>query len=574
MFTGTDVFGRKPGVCPSGGQARVRFRLNQRGTKPLEGAVHPERAAVAATPAANPAATGLRDTAIATAAGLLVLLASFANLLTFHEYPWLQPEVGLAVLLFVALAVCVGGLYAAVGSLGRTLLQIFLVFLAFELNFGMTVAVVGTPAVMLVLRRHAMPFVAIAAAVVLLTEAIGLGAETADDRAQFQRTAGVASADAPILVHLILDEHVGVEGLLGDAPEVDAMRDRLLAFYADKGFRHFGGAYSRHFYTSNSVPETLNFGTPQPEIETDLAANAWFDRLGELGFAIHVRQTEHLRYCDNDFVVSCRTRRTYDAYDLVDANLPAVDKATLLINEMALLSRVINAMAATYNIVGNAGRYAGLPVLPYYGLRDHRLPAAIGGLNTIDEVSGILRKAMPGNAYFVHVLVPHHPFVFNAGCGLLRASEWRDRSGSARLKPLREISYFDQITCLLTHLEALLENLEANPAGRNAVVLVHGDHGSRITDVDPTVETVGEFSDADLIASYSTLFAVKGPGIDPGYEPRRVSVAMLLKALADAELGELAPPMHPDAVHQVILQNEIGEPVKPHPLPDWWVDPP
>ena len=47
----------------------------------------------------------------------------------------------------------------------------------------------------------------------------------------------------PPVVHILLDEHIGIEGLGGDAA-ADAMKERLRSFYVNNGFRLFGGAYS------------------------------------------------------------------------------------------------------------------------------------------------------------------------------------------------------------------------------------------------------------------------------------------------------------------------------------------
>ena len=52
--------------------------------------------------------------------------------------------------------------------------------------------------------------------------------------------------------------------------------------------------------------------------------------------------------------------------------------------------------------------------------------------------------------------------------------------------------------------------LAAVPAGlrQDAVVIVHGDHGSRIARNDPTAVERTLFSAADYADLYSTLFAV------------------------------------------------------------------
>lgn len=531
-------------------------------------AVNPAKTPVAADGHSERWSPLLREAGVATGAGILVLLASLANFLGHNEYPLWTPEVGVATLALVAVAASVGLTYLVVGQLGRVLLQHCLVFMALDLNFDFIVAVVGTVAIGLVLRQRMLLFIAIAAGVVLVTQAagVGLGATTGSAPS----VPGAQRSDAPLLVHVVLDEHIGIEGLI-DTPRGVAMREKLIAFYSGNGFRLFGGAYSHYLHTVNSMPEVLNFGALPPVASFDVNPNAYFDRLGELGYGIHVWQTDFLRYCDNAFVVSCRTRRAFDAHDLVEAPLPATVKAKLLIDSMATLSDGIGNLSIIYDGAALAGRYVGLR-LPLYRLRDRPMPAAVGALETIDAVVAELRGASRGEAYFVHDLVPHDPFILTPECGIKQAHDWQNRSGPRAAKERREEAYFDQIDCLLVRLQVLLDAIAASPAGEDAIVLIHGDHGSRITDVDPTVETEGRFTDADLIAGYSALFAVRASGIAPGYESRRLSLSELVTALAGSGFAEIDVPHEPDRVHLIVLENRETEPVKQFPLPAWWVD--
>ena len=380
------------------------------------------------------------------------------------------------------------------------------------------------------------------------------------------------AGSGPPLVHIILDEHAGVEGLLGDAPEVVAMRDKLVTFYSDNGFRVFGGAYSRYFHSTNSIPEFLNFGDLKPAVEKEIAVNAWFDRLGAMGYRINVSQTDFLRYCENAHVVSCDTRRAFGANYLEAAPIPAVEKTALLLNELVGLSRVLKATVRLYNIGGNAGRLAGLDALPHYAPEDHMLPAALGALQAIDGLGATLANAEAGNAYFLHALVPHYPFLLAPDCSVERLAKWQHRSGTRSDREARERAYFAQISCLMTRLETIVRSLDSSVAGKDAIVLIHGDHGSRITDVDPQVENEDRFSDEDVVRGHSALFVVRAPGIEPGYEPRRAPIAGLLRALANSRLTGIDVP--PISSHVVVLEDTLTNPVKPHPLPDWWVDPP
>jgi hypothetical protein len=418
------------------------------------------------------------------------------------------------------------------------------------------------------------PFLGIAAGVVLVTGLAGFGSSSGSTQASQARPVPTGSS-ASVLVHIIFDEHIGVEGMLRDGADVLAMREELKSFYLRNGFRLFGGAYSQYLHTINSIPQILNLGVQQPRSAfsqrgSDLTINAYFDALGALEYRIHVSQTDFLNFCENASVVSCRTRRAADAHDLVDAAIPAGEKSRLLVNEMIKLSHLVTGAVASYDLIGFGARYLGLPV-PLHRLNIHRMPTAIGALESMGRLTEELRHAQPGNAYFMHELLPHYPYVVDGECRLKETSQWYNRRAGDVVKERREAGYFDQLSCLLTKLDTLLQALATSPAGANAIVVLHGDHGSRITDIDARAETESSFDDSDLVTGYATHFAVRAPGIEPGYEPRRMPAAKLLEAIVRSDFHSTEVSLPPGFVHSVMLENSELEPVREHPLPAWWV---
>src|SRR5687768_3733956 len=89
----------------------------------------------AGSPSSGVRRSRLREAALPTLAGGLVLLASLINFLTHNDYPLLRLEVGMVVVAVSGTAVIVGLIYAGGEKIGRALLQILLVYLAFDLNF-------------------------------------------------------------------------------------------------------------------------------------------------------------------------------------------------------------------------------------------------------------------------------------------------------------------------------------------------------------------------------------------------------------------------------------------------------
>jgi hypothetical protein len=107
-------------------------------------------------------------------------------------------------------------------------------------------------------------------------------------------------------------------------------------------------------------------------------------------------------------------------------------------------------------------------------------------------------------------------------------------------------------------------------AGDGAIVIVQGDHGSRIADVDPRADNLGRFSDDDMIAGFSTLHAVRAPGVAVGYDRRALPTALLLRELVESNFRN-ANPATPDGFSATVMLDRYDwRPVQRHPLPASW----
>ena len=95
-------------------------------------------------------------------------------------------------------------------------------------------------------------------------------------------------------------------------------------------------------------------------------------------------------------------------------------------------------------------------------------------------------------------------------------------------------------------LDELFEKMDHAGIFENAVVAIHGDHGSRIVKREPTIENEYELSREDIVDAYSTLFAVKFPNQVGYYETQPFPIEFLLeekvvKPLLE-EKGSVLPP--------------------------------
>jgi hypothetical protein len=514
----------------------------------------------------------LQRFAVPAAAGSAVLVGSLLNFLNYNDYPLLTPEVAIALGALVAAACLLAVAHRFAGRLGRYLMDIALLYLALDLNLDLGIAAgLGAVAAAILLNRYLLPGLALIFAVIIMTEALDL--DFSGESAAAQASLPAAGA-APILVHVILDEHIGVEGLPADDPEAAAARKALTAYFADNGFALFGGAYNEYMHTINAIPFLLNFGVQQPwhpESKDDgvrVARNAYFDRLRALGYAISVYQSDFVDFCTGQQLRACNEQRAAGLEPIATSDLPTADKAQLILYGFWSLSDAVVTASTLYDVCALLLQRAGLGA-PVIDIDLYSRTSTAVALDLADQLVADLRGARPGEAYFAHLLLPHYPYAARDDCTLERLADWRERRSAVHDIAERQDAYFEQLGCVQTKVAEILAALD----GRPSIVLLHGDHGSRITQHDPTVENEGEYGDADLIAGFSTLFAVRAPGLAPGYDAARLPVAKLLESLANSGFRSAAVELPAGFVPSVVLEDAYWRPIERHELPRAWTRP-
>jgi hypothetical protein len=338
-----------------------------------------------------------------------------------------------------------------------------------------------------------------------------------------------ASSALPPIVHLVLDEQIGVEGIPrefdADGEAARALRD----LYLSRGFQVFGRAYSRHFLSRDSFSAMFNNGEATRYAGTSrrvfIARNYLFADLNQRGYAIRVLQTDYLDFCEvqRDFEIEmCRSFSLETPAVLDDAELDVGVRAELLVGMLLRLAPRLPAPE-----VGRVSPLAASATLEV----------------AMDEIAAL----KPGVALFVHLMLPHFPYAYDSSCALRgdprtwaygEGAELAPDHYSAAGRALRYPLYLEQVGCAQQRVGELLDAIDANPAARGAWVVVQGDHGSRITTTRPSPSSARELSAADLSDGYSTLFAVRKPELEPRYD-RRV---LPIEALVPAALSQKALP--------------------------------
>ena len=335
------------------------------------------------------------------------------------------------------------------------------------------------------------------------------------------------SPELPVLVHVILDEQWGIGGLRaeGDTGTATFLSD----FYRKRGFEVYEAAYSRYRQTRESIPAALSLGHPlrfneksiAPAYNRSLQAIPYFEDLRRRGYAIHVYQSTYLDFCHvaGVPVASCETR-------------PGNSIANIGLLHGDWTKRAV--LAGRYFLIVTSHLYQRLHP---GGSPESRSSNAGGGLNVLEQVrDAIIRRPTGGTMFFVHALLPHRPVQLDAKCDAVSDPSLRDaafkriqRSDSSWQAEL--INLGGQIRCTHRVIAEILDALDSTVSREGSIVIIHGDHGSRMHQDIPK-DVLSEMSLRDLNGRFSTLLAVRRPGVPPTIQSEPVPVQDFLWELA------------------------------------------
>lgn len=512
-----------------------------------------------ASPAKEASQTGLERHLLPFASGLAILLASLVNFLIFNDYPLLRADVLIVAGGMAGACALMALLYPGQRPLVRAAMEGFLVGLVVDLNADGEILAVGAGvATMLFVffaRKSILPFALIIGITIIVTSILGLGTRQPwiETRQLTPETRGQTSP-LPAIVHIILDEHIGIEGLPATNPESRAMKAELRSFYEERGFAVFGRAYSEHMHTVNAIPDILNYGnrggTGASKTGVRVGKTMHFGRLRAQGYRLHLFQSNFADFCTDASSATCTTYIDSSLRPTLQVPLSAPERARLIAVKFAALSSLAKKIyGAAY-------------------LERMSLTSSVAAFAAAPRFAEQVRHAKRGEVYFAHLLIPHYPYVTNRDCRFLATSQWRQRMGTVPIRE-REAAYFEQLRCTTQQIDSILDAIAKSPAGGDAIVIVHGDHGSRVTNVDPQVANQGYFTEADLIAGYSTIFAVRSKGIAPGYREKPAKVSRLLEVVSRNNFHAL-PTDEAESDSSVMLDDDNWKPRARVPLPASW----
>lgn len=510
---------------------------------------------------------------------LLLVLTASLFLLLFDQSDHTSIEYyNHKTLFFLALLAVLGliALYFTPQRILQAPLILTIAVLMFELTTTKTWVIFPVCIAFLITRRHFLPILTLFATTIFLTTPINDWVErqfALPEKAAFSPE--TTQGSKPFILHVILDEHLGIDGFDAFAGDAALVKADLTKFYSDRKFKIFTGAYSRHYRTGNSIPEIFRYGVKAPYIDAQntrptVARHPYLTDLQLRGHAVSLLQSNWLPFCSRGEVASCVTYLANGPSAVSEFDMPALEKAKYILSAFIMLSPTLTKLSRQYDKILSAMRHTGLD-LPQIHATRRALNQTLRGALVLDQIARDMEHANFGQAYVAHAIFPHQPYAFDQSCAVKPFLDWLYGDAWVTNTPIgqRHQSYADQVRCSLKKMDRIFDAVENSPVGQNYIAIVHSDHGSRITHVEPETQNLGHFSDSDLIAGFSTFFAVRFPDQKAELVAGHIPVDMLLKNIVENDFRFISTDV-PETPQEIILNDANWRPELRHTLPGVW----
>jgi hypothetical protein len=327
------------------------------------------------------------------------------------------------------------------------------------------------------------------------------------------------NAALPRYIHIVLDGHIGIEGMSLDGNVDETVYSVELAKkFIKNGFNVYGRAYTQHNKSLYSFSTFLNFSEgEQPGLFIEekkfggtLTQNKLFKTLTEQGYRINLYQTNYIDMCDNK-KYNFNKCENYKLDKLYDKALGTQNKIVVILNKLIWSYPLLGGVL--YNLAkSSVGVSLGLP--DFTILRGDTFSSE--SLNMLKQLEADVLQSQKGQAFFAHIMLPHHPYHFDSECKLTEVVPVKQ--GNAE--------YFAQLQCIQKKIGEFIARLDEKEMLSNSIVLIHGDHGSRELSPQPSLNSPPS---KNHISWHSTFYAEHVPGENTSkYNIEPVSVSTLV----------------------------------------------
>lgn len=384
-------------------------------------------------------------------------------------------------------------------------------------SFTIAILLVALIAALLVFEERTALSLALAAC----TIQIAIAALTAPSEIvlAWDRAAAKKSDRRPI-IHILLDAHGGL-GAIPQEPRYADGAETLKQRYLSAGFAVFPRAYSMADETRASLSKLFN-----PQSTSVLASQG-----GMLSRATALE----------------RIARTMNI-DVTQFDYSRMDPWVLANDLAAPRVRVINATTAYSSIVRFGASVRDRWKIAIAGgiwwvYRWSEFPLMSWAMTSTDpgtallEWIGVLKWpyvyiargelldfraridccGQRGTYYFLHTYFPHGPFIFDRACNAKATTGWESKEyGTAAAYRLRYELFLDQALCASSDLMDLIKVIDSKPELKDALVIVHGDHGPRITAVTDEAKADLNYDEGRRARDRRATFLAIRDGQKPG----------------------------------------------------------
>lgn len=359
----------------------------------------------------------------------------------------------------------------------------------------------------------------------------------------------------PPIIYLILDEHAGIDSLPTNTAPQQTFKQQLQDFYLHAGFKLFTAAYSHYPTTYNSISNLLNFTASVKDnyyfVSDDnrvLKQNDFFKLLAARGYQIRVYQPTYIDYCQPDGVKvnSCYTYSSSSIKNIAEVGLPLNERMLFILKSYLLQSKM-------YHVAMDRYQFRLRPWLVMKGLNAPQwnwYQARVSALSipdTFKQLRSAVVQSPQGTVFFAHLLAPHAPYVYDANCNVVPdINRWEVPRGPEPLinSPATRIArynqYEGQIGCVEKQLQMLFTTMQQAGIYDKAIIIVHADHGSRISVHRPYIGDQQNliFNQQDFYDYYNALFAVKMPGVAATENNQLIDLQTLLVQITEKITGQ------------------------------------
>lgn len=381
------------------------------------------------------------------------------------------------------------------------------------------------------------------------------------------RPNGDQTDNLPVYVHIVLDEQIGTEALDEAIGNQRDLKRSTKSLFIGNGFRLFGRAYSEYFDTWDSLSAMFNaYSGENPgqlyiyknASSNTLLQNSYLRDLFRSGYTIRVYQTSFMNFCSEaaDIIQKCLT---YSPFLGISSGALAefswAEKLNVALSTLWRRSSITESIQEFYARAAvfaarNGVSLPGRDIQRFVGL------GPIPALPVFDQLISDVVTAPKGTMFFAHLMIPHSPYSIDSSCQIRRpVVDWKlislpvpldnDQVNTENSRAERYDEYVDQSQCALTKIDELIEALKSAGKFEGSTIIVHGDHGSKISRFRLRKYFQDELIDQDYYDGFSTLFAVKAPHFVPGYDLRMLSLERLLQhAGGDAPIEPVSPEDH------------------------------